>query len=289
MNHPLSWLYVPGDRPERFAKAVASGTHVVIVDLEDAVAPDHKDRARREALEFLADAAPASVEVRVNHPDTPTGRDDLAALADTAALRAIRVPKIASASDVALVAAALAARTTPLCCLIESALGVENAFAIACAPRVTSIALGEADLASDLGTADPAGLTWSRSRVIVAARAAGRPAPAQSVYLDIGDLDGLLRTSRAGRAMGFRGRAAVHPRQIPVIHEAYRPTKQELADAVSILDALAHARERGLGVVALSDGHMVDEALRRRAEDIVATAAILDGHRQVADREIADR
>jgi citrate lyase subunit beta/citryl-CoA lyase len=277
MNHPLSWLYVPGDRPERFAKAAASGAHVVIVDLEDAVAAGHKDRARREALAFLTDAAPASVEVRVNRPDTPAGRDDLAALTDSAALRAVRLPKITSASDVALVDAALAARTTPLCCLIESALGVENAFAIASAPRVASIALGEADLASDLGTADSAGLTWSQSRVIVAARAAGLPAPGQSVYLDIGDLDGLLRTSRAGRAMGFRGRAAVHPRQVPVIHEAYRPTEQELTDAVAILDALAQARGRGLGVIALSNGHMVDEALRRRAEDVVATATILDG------------
>lgn len=279
MNRPLSWLYVPGDRPERFAKAAASGAHVVIVDLEDAVVADHKDRARREALAFLAGAAPASVEVRVNGPDTPAGRDDLAAIADGAALRAIRVPKITSASDVALVSDASAARKTALCCLVESALGVENAFAIACAPRVGSIALGEADLASDLGTADAAGLTWSRSRVIVAARAAGLPAPAQSVYLDIGDLDGLLQTSRAGRAMGFRGRAAVHPRQIPVIHEAYRPSKRELADAVAVLGALAQAEERGLGVVAMSNGHMVDEALRRRAEDIVATAAMLDGDR----------
>ena len=278
MNHPLSFLYVPGDRPERFAKAAASGAHVVIVDLEDAVAAGHKDRARREALAFLIDAAPASVEVRVNRPDTPAGREDLAALTDAAALRAVRLPKITSPSDVALVADALTAKTTALCCLIESALGVENAFAIASTPRVAGIALGEADLASDLGTADSAGLTWSRSRVIVAARAAGLPAPAQSVYLDIGDLDGLLRTSRAGRVMGFRGRAAVHPRQVPVIHEAYRPTEQELTDAVAVLDALAHARQRGLGVVALSNGHMVDEALRRRAEDIVATAAILERH-----------
>ena len=277
MTDPLSWLYVPGDRPERFTKAAASGAHVVIVDLEDAVVADHKDLARREALAFLSDAAPASVEIRVNRADTAAGREDLAALTDTAALRAIRLPKITSPADVAFVANALPARTTPLCCLIESAVGVENAFAIASAPRVASIALGEADLASDLGTADPAGLTWSRSRVIVAARAAGLPAPAQSVYLDIGDLDGLLRTSRAGRALGFRGRAAVHPRQIPIIHEAYRPTEQELTDAAAILDALARARDSGLGVIALSNGHMVDEALRRRAEDVVATAAILDG------------
>jgi citrate lyase subunit beta/citryl-CoA lyase len=279
VNRPLSWLYVPGDRPERFGKAVASGTHVVIVDLEDAVVADHKAQARHEALAFLAGAAPASVEVRVNRLDTAAGRDDLATIADNAALRAIRIPKITSASDVALVSAASAARNTPLCCLIESALGVENAFAIASAPRVGSIALGEADLASDLGTADAAGLTWSRSRVIVAARAADLPAPAQSVYLDIGDLDGLLQTSRAGRAMGFRGRAAVHPSQIPVIHEAYRPSDREVADAVAILGALAHAEECGLGVVAMSNGHMVDEALRRRAEDIVATATMLDDDR----------
>ena len=91
MNRPLSFLYVPGDRPERFAKAVASGAHVVIIDLEDAVVADHKDRARREALAFLIGAAPASVEIRVNRPDTPAGRDDLAAIDDIAGLRAIRV------------------------------------------------------------------------------------------------------------------------------------------------------------------------------------------------------
>jgi citrate lyase subunit beta / citryl-CoA lyase len=279
VNAPLSWLYVPGDRPERFAKAAASGAHVVIIDLEDAVVPEHKDQARRETLAFLGDAAAASVEIRVNSPHTPAGRDDLAAITDAAALRAVRVPKVATASDVDSTLASLAAAETPLCCLIESALGVENAFAIASAPRVASIGLGEADLASDLGTTDAAGLAWPRSRVIVAARAAGLAAPAQSVYLDIGDLDGLRQTSLNGRAIGFRGRVAVHPRQIPVIHDAYRPSDHEVADATQVLSALASAREIGAGVVVLPNGHMVDEALRRHAEDILATASCLGTHR----------
>lgn len=98
---PVSWLYVPGDRPDRFARAAESGAHVVVVDLEDAVHPDAKVQARREALAFVADAAPRTVEVRVNAIDSPWAVDDLAALRPVPALRAVRLPKVESADDVA--------------------------------------------------------------------------------------------------------------------------------------------------------------------------------------------
>lgn len=273
---PVSWLYVPGDRPDRFDKALASGAHVVIVDLEDAVVAEHKAQARRNALSLLEAAPPGGVEVRVNDVRTDWGREDLAAIADRPALRAIRMPKVQSAEDVARAVAQLCAQSVPLTCLLESALGVENAYSIATSPRVGAIGLGEADLAGDLGTSDEAGLSWPRSRVIVAARAAGLSAPAQSAFTDVTDLDGLARSCVAGRALGFGGRAAVHPRQLAVIHDAYRPSDTEVRAAQEVLAGLAEARADGRGVVALPDGRMVDEAMRRRAEEVLALATALN-------------
>lgn len=146
----LTALYVPGDRPDRFAKAASAGADVVVVDLEDAVDAGHKTAARANLLAWLPDAAAGTVDVRVNAVGTPWGRDDLAALPDVPALRAVRVPKVASAGDVAVAAAMVAVDRLPLHCLIETALGVENAFRIASAPRVGALALGEADLSSEL-------------------------------------------------------------------------------------------------------------------------------------------
>lgn len=256
---PISWLYIPGDRPERFDKAVASGADVVIVDLEDAVPPDHKEKARRNALDFLSDAAPGTVEIRVN------GSIDLTAIPPLPALRAVRLPKIQSAVDVRK-ALDILDETIPVCALVESALGVENAYAIASSsPRVIAIALGEADLASDIGTTSDTGLGYARSRIVMAARAAGLPAPSQSVYPNVHDVAGLRASCRIGRALGFAGRAAIHPRQIPIIHEEFRPSDEEIAAARAVLDALA----TGSGVSMLPDGQMVDEAMRRRAEQII--------------------
>lgn len=272
---PVSWLYVPGDRPDRFDKAAASGAHVVIVDLEDAVAPSHKAAARREALAWLPDAAPGTVEVRVNAPGTAWAADDLAALTGWPALRAVRVPKVHSAADVHAALDQLADQQTTLVCVLEAALGVENAFTVASAhERVGAIGLGEADLAGDLGVGDT-GLDWSRARIVVASRAAGLGAPAQSVYASVTDLDGLRRSCLAGRELGFVGRTAIHPRQISVIHAAYRPSTEDVATAEAVLAGLADASESDAGVTVLADGRMVDAAMRRRAEDTVALAGLL--------------
>jgi len=141
---PVTWLYVPADRPDRFAKAAASGADVVILDLEDAVVPAHKAEARDNAVRWLRTAAPGtvapdSVEVRVNALDTPWAQDDLRALSDVPALRAVRLPKVQSAADVTAALAALTAARSGLSCLIESARGVEAAYEIASSPRVTAI------------------------------------------------------------------------------------------------------------------------------------------------------
>ena len=131
---------------------------------------------------------------------------------------------------------ALGSRSLPLHCLIESARGVEAAFEIASAdPNVASIALGEADLRSDLGVTGEEGLLWARSRIVVAARAADLPAPAMSVYAQIDDLDGLAASCRRGRALGFIGRAAIHPKQLRVIAECFMPTEAEASAARELL------------------------------------------------------
>lgn len=262
-------LYVPGDRPGRIEKALASAADVVIVDLEDAVAGEHKEAARATVAGLLADP-PRPLQVRINDLRTPRGRADLAALAALLpATEGVRLPKVESAEQIR--EAAALAPGVALHPLLESALGVERAYEIASAhPAVASVGLGEADLRADLGVSDDRGLAWPRSRVVVAARAAGLPAPVQSVYPDIRDLDGLAVSCRLGRSLGFRGRAAIHPAQLPVIAEAYRPDAAEIAAARQVLAAFASAG--GAGAVALTGGGFVDVAVARQAERLLAEA-----------------
>ncbi|MCU1659318.1 MAG: citE3 [Pseudonocardiales bacterium] len=269
---PLTWLYVPGDRPDRFDKAAASGADVVILDLEDAVAPARKDEARAAVRDWVASARTGSVEVRVNAAGTQWHAADLAALVDRPALRSVRLPKVESAAEVTAVLDSLPVSML-VSCLLETARGIEAAFEIASAhERVESIALGEADLASDLGASGDAALAWSRSRVVVAARAAGRPPPAMSVYAHVHDLDGLAESCRIGRALGFVGRAAIHPTQLPVIDAAFRPSAAEAADAAALIAAFDDGVAAGRGVVVLPDGRMVDAAMIGHARRIVALA-----------------
>ncbi|MEU5362892.1 CoA ester lyase [Streptomyces sp. NPDC005925] len=265
---PLTWLYAPGDRPHVVTKALASGADVVIVDLEDAVAPDRKAYARDATAELLSDGpqpAPVPVHVRVNALDGPWGAADLAALAPAPGMAGVRLPKLTRPQDV--VGTALRTGDVPLYALLETALGVEHAFAVAsCHPALRGIALGEADLRADLGVRDDAGLDWCRSRVIVAARAAGLPPPPQSVHPDTRDLEGLIASCAHGRALGFLGRAAVHPRQLPVIERAYLPTQREIEQAETVVKAAAQQA----GAQALADGRFVDAAVVRAARRTLA-------------------
>jgi citrate lyase subunit beta/citryl-CoA lyase len=255
----LTWLYVPGDRPDRFAKAVASGADAVILDLEDAVPPTRKAYARTAVAEFLAGAHEVPVYVRI------ASTEDLPAASGAAG---IRLPKVESAEQVRVVAALTETELHPL---VESALGVEQAYAIATAhPAVASIGLGEADLRSDLGVTDEAGLAWPRGRLVVAARAAGLPPPAMSVYPDVSDVDGLDASCRLGRRQGLLGRAAIHPRQLPVIEAAFRPSPEEVARAEALLAGLA---ESGDGPLLLPDGRFADRAMLGEARRLVDLAA----------------
>jgi len=255
----LTWLYVPGDRPDRFAKAVASGADAVILDLEDAVVLPRKEYARAATAEFLKETHPVPVYVRI------ASAEDLPAASGAAGLR---LPKVESPEQVLAVAARTGAELHPL---IESAAGVEHAYAIATAhPAVASIGLGEADLRSDLGVTDEAALAWPRGRLVVAARAAGLPPPAMSVYPDLSDMDGLEASCRLGRRQGFLGRAAIHPRQLPVIAAAFRPEPEEVAAAMAVLAGLT---ESGEGPLVLPDGRFADRAMVGAARRVLDLAA----------------
>ncbi|GAA2275146.1 CoA ester lyase [Nonomuraea roseoviolacea subsp. roseoviolacea] len=268
----VSWLYVPGDRPERFAKAAASGADVVIIDLEDAVAPARKDEARANAAAYLreraSDPGDVAVHVRVNDLTMPRGRDDVAALAGLPGLDGLRLPKVESAA----VLDALGDCPAPAYAVLESAAGVLAASAVAAHPRVAGVALGEQDLSAELSVTDVAALNQLRLQVVLAAAAACLPPVPMSVYPNVRDEEGLLASCAAGRAIGMFGRAAIHPRQIPVIRRAFTPTEEETARAEEIAEAAERAEREGLGAVALPDGRFVDAPIVARARRTLALA-----------------
>ncbi|TDC88001.1 CoA ester lyase [Actinomadura sp. 7K507] len=276
---PRTWLYVPGDRPDRIGKALDSGADRVLLDLEDAVAPAGKQAARRTVLDTLA--AGHTAYVRINAPATPDGADDLALLASApGTLAGVRVPKSEDPDELRRVADALGVPVFPM---LESALGVENALALASAhPLVAGISLGEADLAADLRVGGGDALAWPRSRVVVAARAAGLPSPPQSVWTAVRDLDGLRADTLAGQRAGFFGRSVIHPAQIPVVHEACVP---DPADVAWARDLMSQLTEHGDAAWIDSAGRFVDKAVVERATWLLATARTDD---PAADRPVKE-
>ncbi|MFD3802681.1 HpcH/HpaI aldolase/citrate lyase family protein [Streptomyces sp. NPDC058619] len=261
----LTWLYAPGDRPAVVAKALGCGADAVIVDLEDAVPASRKEYARSATAELLGERPPLPVHVRVNTLDSPWGGADLAALAGLHGLAGLRLPKISSPEQITTVADRTGG--VGLHALLESALGVERAYEIARAhPSLRGLSLGEADLRADLAVSAESGLDWCRSRVVVAARAADLPPPAQSVFPDIRDLEALAASCARGRSLGFLGRAAIHPRQLPVIERAYVPAPEEVTAAEEVIGA-ARATP---GALALPDGRFVDPAVVAAAHRTLA-------------------
>ncbi|MDO5737012.1 MAG: CoA ester lyase [Propionibacteriaceae bacterium] len=273
MSLALTLLYAPADRPGLVAKAFASRADVVLIDLEDAVAAAGKGAAR-EALpdlvsELLREYPGREVQVRVNSIGTKWCSKDLDAVSALDPAVAVRVPKVESEEDIATVAHAVGARH--IHALLESALGIENAFRIASA-GITGIGLGEADLKSSLGIDDDAGLLWARSRLVNAARASGLCAPAMSAFTNLADEAGLRESCSEGRRLGFMGRVAIHPKQLSVIEQAFLPSEGQLERAREVLASIAGATAAGRGVVVLADGRFLDAAMVQRAEDTVALA-----------------
>jgi citrate lyase subunit beta/citryl-CoA lyase len=267
-----SYLYVPGDDSRRIEKALATGADAVVIDLEDAVAPSRKEEARRNAAEILESEPAKPIFVRVNALGSEVAARDIDAVARLQ-LSGLRLPKVESLEGVRLVAETLEELRSQagIQCLIESALGLELAFEIARShERVASISLGEADLAADLGVVADAGLLYARSRIVSASRAAGLQGPVQSVYTNVNDLDGLRRSTAEGKNMGFVGRSAIHPSQVPIINEVFTPTEEEVTEAQVLLDRLDSEARSGTGAFVLEDGRFVDRAVVESARRTLA-------------------
>lgn len=283
-----SMLFVPGDRPERFAKAVGSGADAVIFDLEDAVVPERRPGARTEIARYLASAARGvPLWVRVNPVGSDDSLRDLAAVMD-ARPDGIMLPKARSGADVLKAShwmeslearAGLPQGSVGLIPLItECAIAVLNAASFATLPsRVRGLTWGAEDLAADLGAVsnrsgdgefDPA-YVHARTACLLAAAAAG-VAAIDTVDLDIRDGAAIERRARDSRRQGFSGKLAIHPAQVGPIHAAFQPSDAEVEWARRVLAAFQAAPETG----ALSlDGRMLDRPHVRQAERILAAAS----------------
>lgn len=267
----ITALYVPGSRPDRFDKAVASGAQVVILDLEDAVAPADKDTARRDIEAWFTALDPAKtpvIQVRANAVGTDWFERDLRMIARLGqhAPVELRLPKVEQLTDLDEAATDLLGQVR-VCALIETAIGLENAFLLAQHPAVSTIALGDSDLAGDLGSSSAGVLDWARIRLLVAARAAGLPAPMLSVYPELRDLAGLEADTVRGRSLGFVGRTAAHPSQLAPIARAFRPSQAEVDWAAEVERVLSDTAN-GVGV--LASGEMVDAAMAATAARVRA-------------------
>ena len=225
--------------------------------------------AEDQARPATPTAAPPIVQIRINAVGTPWHDADVEALAALPTWVSARIPKAERVEDIEDLARRLPGRDLHL--LIESALGVERAFDLASCPQVASLGLGEADLKADLGvTAE--GLDWVRGRIVNAARAAGLPSPLMSAFTHVTDLEGLAASCRDGRARGFLGRSAIHPRQIDTIRESFRPTAEEVARARTVLDRIEGSVAAGVGALQLADGTFLDLAMVESARRTIALA-----------------
>ena len=251
-----SWLFAPGHDSKLLTKVFDCGADEVLLDLEDAVPPQMKVTARQMVAEV---AAARRCWVRVNRPATDECAHDLAALEGKVA--GFRLPTVESAADVAWVASRVAG--IPLDCTIESARGVLNAYEIASSPGCALLSYGGIDLAVDLGIGrDEAGLDYAKSAIAIAARAAGKPPPSDGIHPRLNDDAGLRRECEAARRLGFFGKSAIHPRQVPIINEAFTPTQAERAWAEKVLAAFEAS---GGAATRLADGEFVDLPVAERA------------------------
>lgn len=260
----VSLLFVPGSRPERFAKALASGADIVCIDLEDAVAGDAKAQARVDAVTAIA----PRVAIRINAVTSAHGLADLLAIAAAAALPAlVLMPMVESAGEIAVVRGVLGdeALIVPL---IETPLGLRRAVEIAAAPGVAALMFGGGDMAGELGTA----LAWeplllARQTLILACAEARIPA-IDVPWIALDDIDGLATESRRAHAIGFQAKAAIHPAQLDAIHTALRPSPALVVEAREALAAHAAA---GGGAIRFN-GHMLEAPIVRRYARIMAAA-----------------
>lgn len=264
-----SFLFVPGDRPDRHAKALQTAADQVVLDLEDAVDPADKPQARSAvaaALEASPDDVRRRLVVRINDASTPWHGDDLAMLA-ACGVRTVMLPKAEEGGHIEALRQRLPG--VAVLPLVESALGVVNAAEIARAAGVVRLVFGTLDFALDLGlSGDPVGLDHAAGVLALVSRAARIASPVAGVTAEISDDNFLLSDLARARAHGFGAKLCIHPRQVAVVHDALRPTPQELDWARRVVEATA-----GSPAAIRLDGRMVDRPVVEWARDVLARAS----------------
>lgn len=279
-----SVLYMPGSNSRALEKAKSLDADVLILDLEDAVAPDQKVMAREQvkAAVMAGGYGHRQLVVRVNGFDTPWGRDDIQAFADTDIV-ALCLPKVESAAEIHAVVQVLkgagASENLKLWAMAETPKGILNVEEVAAAhSRMDAIVLGTSDLAKDLRvphTPSRLGMLFSLSRCVAAARAEGLDV-FDGVHLDLNDEAGLISACEQGIELGFDGKTLIHPKQITAANQAFSPSSAQVAHAEKIIAGWEQARQEGKGVV-LVDGKLVESLHVEEAQ------RILDISRHIAD------
>lgn len=282
-----SMLFLPGNAPKMMINGNYLGSDAVIFDLEDAVAPAEKDAARILVRNILRSLEFDLVEtiVRINSIDTPFWQKDLEEIVPQKP-NIIMLPKTGCARDVEVVDDYLASLeerlgmevgAVRLMPLIETALGIENAYFIASArPRVTALFLGAEDLTADLRckrTKEGREIDYARSRMVNAARAAGVDVY-DTPFTDVNDDEGILLDAQYAKSLGFTGKASISPRHITAINTVFSPSKADIAYAYEVMEAIAEAKAQGKGAIALR-GKMIDAPIVARAQQTIAAAQAL--------------
>ena len=289
-----SMLFLPGNNPNMLINGNCLGSDAIIFDLEDAVAPAEKDAARilvRNTMRYL-DFRGCETIVRINSIDTPYWQLDLDTVLPCKP-NLILLPKTGSSADVLAADAYMTAleeklglesNTVGLMPLIETAMGVENAFAIASATkRVKALFLGAEDLTADLQckrTKEGREIEYARTRLVVAARAAGVDVY-DTPFTDVNDDEGIWVDARLAKALGFTGKASISPRHVEVINAVFSPTEKEIDYAYEVLDAIETAKRQGKGAIALH-GKMIDAPIVARAQRTIDMAKALGLGREEA-------
>jgi citrate lyase subunit beta/citryl-CoA lyase len=261
-----SYLFVPGNRPDRYDKACATRADAVIVDLEDAVAPDDKPAARESLRHWLSPTR--NVIVRVNAPGSPWWDDDLGACAHEG-VRALVVPK---AEDPEQMAHAASVAGKPVLPLVETARGAWAALDIARAPHVARLLFGSLDYQADLDATDDE-LVYVRSQLVQVSRVAGIAAPVDGITQAIDDAELVRRDSERAKRLGFGGKLCIHPRQVDIVNRAFSPSDEDLAWATRVVEAFEASR----GNAALLDGKMIDRPVLVKARAMLDEAAARRG------------
>lgn len=261
-----TWLFVPGDRPDRFGKAAGSGSDEVICDLEDAVSPDRKPQARDEVAQWLSHGGEAWV--RINAFGTKWHQADLEALTAAAGLRGFVVPKAETPDDLTRLAREVGSRE--VVALVETARGIYHAYELAQCPGVSRLAFGSIDFALDIGAKESAGsMQLARSTLVLASRVAGIAAPIDSVASAIHDVAVIEAEAQLARETGFGGKLCIHPAQIRPIADAFQPSTSDVQWAERVMAAAGQLAGGGVAVV---DGSMIDKPLVARATEILAAS-----------------